>query len=225
MIKFFKKNIYFIASFVYFGAAVAGFVFTISFVAKIINSSLPGGSEIVVPEVSFNVSGYKDIEDLVGVALKEEVSASNNGVDRESETSETDATSTAIMEIPIESSTTSDTVPGQDASAATSTATSTEDIVEEEVLDKSQISISVQNGSGVSGVAAKLELVLEADGFTVAKIGNTERADKSQLEIKDSKTEYKDALEVSIKKSYEVYELKSLDEGSEYDAIFIIGRE
>ena len=73
LIKFFKRNIYFIAGIAYLALITAGFLLVLSFVARTIDKSLPGGSEVFVPQIAFDLEKYETIQDVVGVSLKEEV--------------------------------------------------------------------------------------------------------------------------------------------------------
>ena len=72
IIKFLKHNIYFIGGLLYLAGVLVGFGLTLSFVARTINASLPGGSEVSVPPVVFNVDEYRKIQNIVGVILEEE---------------------------------------------------------------------------------------------------------------------------------------------------------
>jgi LCP family protein required for cell wall assembly len=51
-------------------------------------------------------------------------------------------------------------------------------------VDPADISVRVLNGSGVAGRAAEVAAALEAQGFTVAEIGDADRADYTTTEIR-----------------------------------------
>lgn len=53
-----------------------------------------------------------------------------------------------------------------------------------ELVDPSEVTVAVFNGSGTSGVAAQTQTELEAAGFVVSSTGNADSSDYSQTEIR-----------------------------------------
>jgi len=220
LIKFFKRNIYFIAGIAYLALITAGFLFVLSFVARTIDKSLPGGSEVFVPQIAFDLEKYETIQDVVGVSLKEEVAPFPLTPPLPKEEAP------SVEEPPL-----GEEGAGEKAESGVIEAPpfEPEPTVEIEapppVLDKSSISIFVLNGSSVTGAAGRLRSSLEADGFSVPKVGNAVATQKSRLEIKESKKEYEDLIRKIIEQSYTIHEVRVLEEGETADAIFIIGIE
>lgn len=95
----------------------------------------------------------------------------------------------------------------------------------EKPLDLSAFTISILNGTDVSGVAAKLKSELEDAGFKVGEIGNADSTDFEKTEIKAKKTvnkEFLDKLKEILKKSYELGSTSTLASG-EADVVITIG--
>nr|MBA3368282.1 LytR C-terminal domain-containing protein [Geodermatophilaceae bacterium] len=53
-----------------------------------------------------------------------------------------------------------------------------------ELVDPSEVSVSVFNGSGAGGLAGQTQSELEAAGFVVSSTGNADSSDYSQTEIR-----------------------------------------
>lgn len=89
------------------------------------------------------------------------------------------------------------------------------------------VSISVQNGSGVSGAAADAADVLKAAGFTIASTGNADATDYTDvtIRIKASQKTRLSAIEKALSADYTVGDTSTdLPESSSYDAVVIIGK-
>lgn len=90
----------------------------------------------------------------------------------------------------------------------------------------SDISIAVQNGSGVTGAAADAADVLKTAGFTIASTGNADNSDYADvtIRIKNSLKGSLSDIEDALSKDYTVGETSTdLPENSSYDVLVIIG--
>lgn len=92
-------------------------------------------------------------------------------------------------------------------------------------LDISKLSIRVENGAGVPGVAAKGQEYLESKGYTVAEVGNADETgrNKTLLKFKKSALAYRDKLTEDLKGEYDVEVSEDLSDDSAFDVIVIIG--
>ena len=94
-------------------------------------------------------------------------------------------------------------------------------------LDRSKLSITVQNGSGETGVASKGTDVLKNLGYNVVGIGNADNFDYSNvsIQVKSAKSEFLDLLKKDLGFSYTVSSASSnLSNGFSSDALVIIGK-
>lgn len=98
-----------------------------------------------------------------------------------------------------------------------------------EAPDFSKYSIMVENGSGISGVAADTQDQLENAGFTVSEIGNADKSTYKQtvIQIKNgTNTDFLKALKATLEKSYVVADdTEELPDSEEFDAVVIVGSE
>ena len=95
-------------------------------------------------------------------------------------------------------------------------------------LDRSELNIQVQNGSGVPGTAKTAQEFLEELGYKVGGAKNAANYDYTEAEIslKEDKMGYKDQLIKDLSGKYSVNSnVTTLDEDSDFDAIIIIGEE
>jgi hypothetical protein len=91
----------------------------------------------------------------------------------------------------------------------------------------SDIKISVQNGSGETGVAKAAAAVLTTSGFTVVTTGNADNSDYTDvtIRIKNSKKSNLAAIEKALSEKYTIGETSAdLPESTSYDALVIIGK-
>lgn len=97
----------------------------------------------------------------------------------------------------------------------------------EAVLNKSELRIKVENGTGLRDVASKGKEVLTQKGYSVVEIGNAQRFDynSTEIQIKDSKKAFSDGLVKDLASSYKAVLGKALDENKNYDALVIIGKQ
>lgn len=99
----------------------------------------------------------------------------------------------------------------------------------ETVVDKKAYTISVLNGSGRGGEAAKAKTLLEEEGFIVDSVGNAERSDYSDTIIQARSTvasSYLEELTKTMKNgSYDIAEPEVLTEKGKADVVITIGRD
>ena len=93
--------------------------------------------------------------------------------------------------------------------------------------DNSDISISVQNGSGVSGAAGEAADVLRGAGYSIASTTNADSSDYTDvtIQIKNSSKTSLSAIEKALTdEGYSVGETSAdLPESTSYDVLVIIG--
>lgn len=92
--------------------------------------------------------------------------------------------------------------------------------------DNSDISISVQNGSGVSGAAGEAADVLRAAGFSIASTTNADGTDYTDvtIQIKNSLRTSLSDIEDALSEDYTIGSTSTdLPEGTSYDVLVIIG--
>lgn len=94
-------------------------------------------------------------------------------------------------------------------------------------LDKSKITISVENGSGVEGAAGKVADYLKSQGYNVSGTSNADNYNYTgvTIKVKDSAKAYLDGLKSDLSKNYTVNSSTSdLPSSSSTDAVVIIGK-
>lgn len=93
---------------------------------------------------------------------------------------------------------------------------------------KSDISVSILNGSGESGVAGKASDALKSAGYTVASTGNADNFDYTgvTIQVKASQKSILPTLKSDLEDAgYTVTSATSdLSEGQSYDALVIVGK-
>ena len=94
-------------------------------------------------------------------------------------------------------------------------------------LDRSKLSVEVQNGSGEAGVAGKGSGILKDLGYNVASTGNADNFDYSNVtvKVKSAKSDYLSLLKKDLSASYTIGSSSSdLSASSSADALVIIGK-
>lgn len=94
-------------------------------------------------------------------------------------------------------------------------------------LDRSKLSVEVQNGSGEAGVAAKGSGILKDLGYNVTSTGNADNFDYSNVtvKVKSAKSDYFTLLKKDLSATYTVGSSSSdLSASSSADALVIIGK-
>ena len=94
-------------------------------------------------------------------------------------------------------------------------------------LDRSQISITVQNGSGNAGVAGTGSDFLTHLGYNVSSTGNADNFNYSgvTIQVKSASSSYLNLLKSDLSANYTITSATSdLDNGFSTDALVIIGK-
>ena len=94
-------------------------------------------------------------------------------------------------------------------------------------LDRSKLSVTVQNGSGIEGVAGKAANILKGFGYNVPTTGNADNYNYKgiTIKVKKDKSEFLELLKKDLSKKYTVKESSSdLSDDLPTDALIIIGK-
>ena len=94
-------------------------------------------------------------------------------------------------------------------------------------LDRSKLSVTIQNGSGEAGVAGKGSDFLKTFGYNVTATGNADNFDFENvtIKIKSTKSTYLSLLKNDLEEEYTVDASTSdLESGFSSDALVIIGK-
>lgn len=94
-------------------------------------------------------------------------------------------------------------------------------------LDRSALSVEVQNGSGVTGAASKGSDILKSFGYKVSAIGNAdnENYENVTIQVKSTKTNFLSLLKKDLGFSYTIGSSSAdLASSSTADALVIIGK-
>lgn len=93
--------------------------------------------------------------------------------------------------------------------------------------EKSAIKVTVQNGSGESGVAGKASAILKTAGYNVVSSGNADAFDYTDvtIKVKNSRKQILISLKTDLSKDYTIGATSTdLPEATAYDALVIIGK-
>ncbi|MBN1162360.1 LytR C-terminal domain-containing protein [Patescibacteria group bacterium] len=97
----------------------------------------------------------------------------------------------------------------------------------EEQLSREDLSIRVENGAGISGVAGRTRDRLEEFGYVIGdNIGNADEVGNSEtvLRFKKDKVKYQDLLKEDMKEVYlDIVVEDTLDDSAEYDLLITVG--
>ena len=94
-------------------------------------------------------------------------------------------------------------------------------------LDRSKLSITVQNGSGTEGVAGKAGNILKDLGYNIVSTGNADNYNYKgiTIKVKKDKSDFLDLLKKDLSKDYTINATSSdLPSDSSPDALIIIGK-
>ena len=94
-------------------------------------------------------------------------------------------------------------------------------------LDRSQLTVTVQNGSGIAGVAAKAVSVLKNLGYDVVGSGNADNFNytNAKIQVKSGKSDFLALLKKDLGFSYTIGAATSdLSDSFSSDALVIIGQ-
>jgi len=105
------------------------------------------------------------------------------------------------------------------------TPTKTPSPTPEPEIAKDELTLLVQNGSGVEGAAGSLASTLEDLGYQQPDTENADNYDYVGLtiKVKEDKDDIYDLLYQDLENEFDQIEQETLDEDSEYDAVLIIG--
>lgn len=94
-------------------------------------------------------------------------------------------------------------------------------------LDRSSLTIEIQNGSGVAGAATKARNILEDLGYEVLSAGNADNFDyeTTVIKVKSTKKNFLELLEGDLEDDYTIEETSTSLTGTVADAVVIIGAE
>lgn len=94
-------------------------------------------------------------------------------------------------------------------------------------LNRSTLSVTVQNGSGIEGVAGKAADILKELGYNVPSTGNADNYDYKgvAIKVKKEKSNFLDLLKKDLSKDYTISSVSSdLPPSSPSDAMVIVGK-
>ena len=94
-------------------------------------------------------------------------------------------------------------------------------------LDRSALIVEVQNGSGVTGAAAKASDTLKSLGYKIGTVGNADNTDYTDvtIQVKSTKSSYLALLKKDLGFSYTIGTASAdLSSSSTADALVIIGK-
>lgn len=93
-------------------------------------------------------------------------------------------------------------------------------------LDRADLKVAIQNGSGVAGAATKASSLLKKLGYDVVSSGNADNFDYegTTIQVKTTKKAYLDILKKDLAEEYTIDTATSNYTGDEADAVVIIGK-
>ncbi len=95
-------------------------------------------------------------------------------------------------------------------------------------LDRSSVSVEIQNGSGVVGVASKASDILKGLGYKIGSTGNADNFDyaSTEIHVKDSKSQFLPLIKSDLSSSYTISNAASdLDASASADIRVIVGKQ
>lgn len=119
------------------------------------------------------------------------------------------------------------TVPVSPTQTATPTPAAINPVDKATGLDRSNLSVAVQNGSGIVGAASKMSDVLKNFGYHVVSVGNADNFSYQDITIvvKGSVSKYLPLLKSDIAKQFTVASASAtLSASASADAVVIIGK-
>ncbi len=123
---------------------------------------------------------------------------------------------------------TSPTSTSRPTTSPTSSAKSTANPIDRTTgLDRSKLSVAVENGSGAAGVAGKAADFLKSLGYDVVSTGNADNFNYTNVtvQVKSSQSDYLSLLKKDLSQNYTIGASSSdLSSSSSADALVIIGQ-
>lgn len=95
-------------------------------------------------------------------------------------------------------------------------------------LDRSTLTVEIQNGSGTVGVASKASDILKTFGYHVTAIGNADNFnyDNTTIMVRDTKKDFLSLLQKDLSSSYTIGSTSAtFSASSSADALVIVGKE
>lgn len=95
-----------------------------------------------------------------------------------------------------------------------------------EDLNKEDLSIMVENGADIAGVAGRTKTRLEEAGYTIYDIGNADETGNEEtiLKFKKDNVKYAEMLKEDMKDVYlDLVVKEDLEESAEYDVLIVVG--
>lgn len=94
-------------------------------------------------------------------------------------------------------------------------------------LKRSEIKVSVQNGTDKTGYAKEIASILEKKGYKNVAKANADRDtyEKTIIKIKEAKSNYLPLLLTDLKETFDISSFETLEENSEHDAVVILGKK
>ncbi len=101
----------------------------------------------------------------------------------------------------------------------------TVEVTPPKVLDRKDLVIRIENGSGITGMASKTQGILEKLGYKVLEIDTAdETRDSTLFKFKNTKSEFKDLLNADLKDYFPTVEVEeNIDTSNTYDVLIIVG--
>lgn len=93
-------------------------------------------------------------------------------------------------------------------------------------IDRSKLTIAIQNGGGVPGAGNKMSAKLKDLGYVVASTGNADSFDydKTVIQVKSTKKEYLDLLKKDLSSDYTLGTTSATLTSGTADAVVIVGK-
>jgi len=131
-------------------------------------------------------------------------------------------------ETPAPEATPTGKLTGAPSPTATLTPKPTIDSVDKSTgLDRSELTVEVQNGSGVAGAAGEASDQLKALGYDVVLVGNADNFDyeKTVIQVKSTKSQFLSLLKKDLGTNYNIGTASAdLTATSSADALVIVGK-
>lgn len=109
----------------------------------------------------------------------------------------------------------------------TPTPTSTSTTDKASGLDRADLTVAIQNGSGVAGAATKMSDALKKLGYDVVSSGNADNFEyeNTVIQVKSTKKAFADLLKKDLSGDYTIGSATSNYTGTDADAVIIVGKE
>jgi hypothetical protein len=164
---------------------------------------------------------------LIALVVFAVIATGGKGEDEKSLTPIPTQPSTAPTTLPTEPVTpTSDQTPTPTSKTTPApTATSTTD--KTTGLDRADLKVAIQNGSGVAGAATKASDALKKLGYDVVSSGNADSFDyeTTEIQVKSTKKSFLPLLKSDLSDTYTIGSATADYTGSDADAVVIVGKK